>query len=299
MSSTTPTSTFHQPDLQTATPDPSSTVTISTGNGGPGTSSSLYLYTFLVTLALLLSISAAIIARSYVLRRRLRALVAAGVLPPEALVNTPRRHGGTGGRGLGAEVGRRPGMFEVWLADEGAKGVQEDGGWEEKAAPLSLASLAALRAAQPHPSPSPAVLEQRQPSRPPRRPNFAVPFFSRRDPYAPAPPAPAPSPRLASSSPRAPHAEPTSTSSRWRPFARTGKPAPVTADTGTEMRDTNLSDSDKEDMQLALLIAMPVEQGQGRGAGEVPVLEIGVRVVGARVPARGADYVGGPGKGGV
>ncbi|KZV75288.1 hypothetical protein PENSPDRAFT_105210 [Peniophora sp. CONT] len=289
MSSTTPTPTFTPPGLSTAAADPtgapasaSSGATISTGNSGPSTSSSLYphlqrhtVYTFLVTLALLLSISAAIITRSYVLRRRLRALVAAGVLPPEALIHTPRRHGGLGGN---VNVGKRPVMYEVWPAEKRWDGEGDEGGSVgEKAAPLSLAPLAALLAAQAQ-APPPIIPEStpRRPPRPVQRPSFAVPFFSRRDPYSPTP-----APRIADIS----SADTPLPSRRWPllPFTRPSKPPTTPTEPGTELTSTT-RDTEAEDMQLALLVAMPVEPGtKGRGTGEVPVLEIGVRVVAGRV----------------
>lgn len=163
--------------------------------------------------------------------------------------------------------------------------------------PLSLAPLSVLLAAQQ--STQPAVPDLRRPPRPARRPNFSVPFFSRQDPYAPPPPTVPTSPRIASAgSPRIPSTtpQPDTSTRRWNPFTHTlnYNPAPAPTSEGTELRD-HTSKKEVEDMQLALLVAMPVEPGKGRGAGEVPVLEIGVRVVGARVPS-GSETVAAVGK---
>ncbi|KAI0759224.1 hypothetical protein BD413DRAFT_488372 [Trametes elegans] len=80
----------------------------STGTGPTLTSSaSLYLYTFLATLILLLLVSATIITRSYVIRRRQRAFLA------EAIAN------GTYVLPVRPRIGRRPKMYQVSLVPEG------------------------------------------------------------------------------------------------------------------------------------------------------------------------------------
>ncbi|KAI0033866.1 hypothetical protein K488DRAFT_84513 [Vararia minispora EC-137] len=104
-------SSFTPEPVQTQPPDNTQGSSPSAaGIGGP--SSSLYLYTFLVTLALLLAISASIIVRSYLIRRRIRRMIADGTwVPPAERLSAVA---------VGAPA-QRPKLFEVWVGGE--KGV--------------------------------------------------------------------------------------------------------------------------------------------------------------------------------
>ncbi|EMD32688.1 hypothetical protein CERSUDRAFT_118451 [Gelatoporia subvermispora B] len=84
------------PTISSTSSSPSSSATNGNDNFDPAapaltSSASLYLYTFLATLLLLLSVSAAIILRSYVIRRRARAAIAEAIangtyIPPPAVI---------------------------------------------------------------------------------------------------------------------------------------------------------------------------------------------------------------------
>ncbi|KAG5732940.1 hypothetical protein E4T56_gene17250, partial [Termitomyces sp. T112] len=79
-SSSFPVSSTFNPSTSTSSTFSSSSVEPTSSSRGPSnngnTSATLYLYTFLATLVLLLSVSAAIILRSLILRRRHQRLVA-------------------------------------------------------------------------------------------------------------------------------------------------------------------------------------------------------------------------------
>ncbi|KAI0370653.1 hypothetical protein BV20DRAFT_1035648 [Pilatotrama ljubarskyi] len=113
MTSTTPTSSSSSPPAQSASsgpPGPSQTAAGQNGQfqgTGPSLTSSASLYS---TLILLLLVSATIIARSYVIRRRHRALVA------EAIAN------GTLVPPVKVRLGKKPKMYQVSLVPE----VEED-----------------------------------------------------------------------------------------------------------------------------------------------------------------------------
>ncbi|KIY66253.1 hypothetical protein CYLTODRAFT_423597 [Cylindrobasidium torrendii FP15055 ss-10] len=103
--------------------------------GGLNGSASLYLYTFLATLILLLGVSAAIVFRSLVLRRRHRAMVA------EAIRNgtwvPPAPAPGFGRRGGGVDPAKAPILWEARIpvdekSDEGprSEGNTPRTGWD-------------------------------------------------------------------------------------------------------------------------------------------------------------------------
>ncbi|KAF8809893.1 hypothetical protein BYT27DRAFT_7187159 [Phlegmacium glaucopus] len=82
------------------------------GGGGPiSGSASLYLYTFLATLVLLLSVSAAIVIRSFVLRRRHRLMVEEAIrngtwVPPSPPTRAPR-----------VDLSKKPALWDAYLGD--------------------------------------------------------------------------------------------------------------------------------------------------------------------------------------
>ncbi|KAH9837540.1 uncharacterized protein C8Q71DRAFT_547643 [Rhodofomes roseus] len=97
--------------LSSGSSNSSSSGSSDSGSDGMNSSATLYLYTFLATLVLLLSVSAAIVVRSYLIRRRQRQLIADairdGIIP-----NAP-------GPGVTLEhatlLARRPELFDVYL----------------------------------------------------------------------------------------------------------------------------------------------------------------------------------------
>jgi len=94
------------------------------GNGGNGGSSggnnlansaSLYLYTFLATLVLLLSVSAAIVVRSFILRRRHRRMVEEAVRNGTWIPPTPSS------RAARVDLSKKPELWEAYLGGGGWK----------------------------------------------------------------------------------------------------------------------------------------------------------------------------------
>ncbi|KAH9922409.1 uncharacterized protein B0H18DRAFT_518767 [Fomitopsis serialis] len=106
----------------------------SSGSGDDGTTSSatLYLYTFLATLLLLLSVSAAIVVRSYLIRRRQRQLIADAIR--DGLISGVPAPGVSFERA--ALLARKPELFDVYLGHapaerEKGKGKERLHGWRE------------------------------------------------------------------------------------------------------------------------------------------------------------------------
>jgi len=111
---------------------PSSTDTTSSNNNStPPNSSSLYLYTFLATLVLLLGVSAAIVFRSFILRRRHQRLIDEaiqnGTWVPPSFGPSGRRHN---------DIGEQPVIWEAWVGsdknaeeDSTLKGKEVEAGW--------------------------------------------------------------------------------------------------------------------------------------------------------------------------
>ncbi|KAG6918733.1 hypothetical protein DXG01_012218 [Tephrocybe rancida] len=91
------------------------------GNGGPGVaaSASLYLYTFLATLVLLLSVSAAIILRSLLLRRRHQRMVEEAIRNGTWVPPSPGGSGpfGLGGGGRRVDLTKKPKLWEAYVGD--------------------------------------------------------------------------------------------------------------------------------------------------------------------------------------
>jgi hypothetical protein len=110
------------PPETTTTPGTLPSTTFPAGNaaqnnnngGGLATSASLYLYTFLATLVLLLSVSGAIVIRSFVLRRRHRRMVEEairnGTWVPPAPPTRPVR----------VDLSKKPKMWEAFIDGKGA-----------------------------------------------------------------------------------------------------------------------------------------------------------------------------------
>jgi hypothetical protein len=116
-----------------ATPSPAATSTASSSTSSSGSnqgsegslasSASLYLYTFLATLVLLLGVSAAIVVRSLVLRRRHRRMIEEAIrngtyVPPNVLANSRGR----------IDLAKKPKMWEATLV---ANGGSKEGGWTD------------------------------------------------------------------------------------------------------------------------------------------------------------------------
>ncbi|KAF5329482.1 hypothetical protein D9619_009193 [Psilocybe cf. subviscida] len=95
-------------------------------NGGLATSASLYLYTFLATLVLLLSVSGAIVVRSFVLRRRHRRMV------EEAIRNGTWVPPAPPSRPVRVDLSKKPKMWEAFIDGKGAltgmRGFDGEGG---------------------------------------------------------------------------------------------------------------------------------------------------------------------------
>ncbi|KAI0345792.1 hypothetical protein BDW22DRAFT_1353386 [Trametopsis cervina] len=106
------------------TESPSSTATNTAAPSNPGSapSSTLYLLTFLATLFVLLTVSCAIVLRSFLIRRRFRLQIqqqiALGLLPPEAL--GPKRN-----------FGEKPKLWDVHLGSHDENDMEEYEGWED------------------------------------------------------------------------------------------------------------------------------------------------------------------------
>jgi len=96
-------------------------------NTGPqiASSASLYLYTFLATLVLLLSVSAAIILRSLVIRRRHRRLVEEAIANGTWLPPT-QGPGGPSGTRARVDLSRKPKMWEAFVGDDTVHGEKAD-----------------------------------------------------------------------------------------------------------------------------------------------------------------------------
>jgi len=106
--------TFVPPSSTTSAAESSSS---SAGGGSTGgvpsiaSSASLYLYTFLATLVLLLSVSAAIVARSFVLRRRHRLMMEEAIRNGTWIPPAP----GTGASRPRVDLSKKPVMWEAHL----------------------------------------------------------------------------------------------------------------------------------------------------------------------------------------
>ncbi|KAK0451195.1 uncharacterized protein EV420DRAFT_1482599 [Desarmillaria tabescens] len=146
----TPSSTWSNPVSSTSS-DQSSTASGNNGNNSPGTgagndggslnsSASLYLYTFLATLILLLGVSAAIVFRSLILRRRHRRMVEEAIrngtwIPP------------TNGRGMRFDPSQKPIMYEA------AMNIQKNRHDWEACKPFSVSYTVAAHNRTPPPAP--------------------------------------------------------------------------------------------------------------------------------------------------
>ena len=104
----------------------SSSATISTGGGGGdgspnngsiASSASLYLYTFLATLVLLLSVSGAIILRSFILRRRHRLLVEEAIRNGTWIPPSPEERG-TGSSRNRVDISKKPVMWDAYVGEK-------------------------------------------------------------------------------------------------------------------------------------------------------------------------------------
>ncbi|KAG1733043.1 uncharacterized protein EDB91DRAFT_1150077 [Suillus paluster] len=146
LSSTTPTLTIPVQQPTTTETD--------AGAQQPSTSTTLYLFTFLATLFVLLLISASIIFRSFLVRRRFRRRVegalAQGIffeLPPSGLGLTSRF------------IGEKPSVYETWIEQDD---LQEKAHWQAIMPVTALLTHRVDPAAEPRlPHESP---HQRQPS---------------------------------------------------------------------------------------------------------------------------------------
>ncbi|EPT05222.1 hypothetical protein FOMPIDRAFT_1045282 [Fomitopsis schrenkii] len=102
-----------------STSSPAASSTSATSSGGSPEPSSLYLFTFLATLFLLLFVSAAIVLRSFILRRRFRRrieeAIAAGVYIPPPFGTPPGP----------CRILERPKLWDVYLAPTSKKGWSE------------------------------------------------------------------------------------------------------------------------------------------------------------------------------
>lgn len=81
------------------------------GSGGIASSAALYLYTFLATLVLLIAVSTAIVARSFVLRRRHRRLVEEAIRNGTWVPPTPTARS----RRARVDLSKKPVMWEAYL----------------------------------------------------------------------------------------------------------------------------------------------------------------------------------------
>ncbi|KAF7358727.1 hypothetical protein MSAN_01211700 [Mycena sanguinolenta] len=141
-STTSTTSSFSVPQTFTPPPFPSPPAGGGTqgGSGGGGggigggggqqishpETTSLYLYTFLATLILLLAVSAAIVSRSLILRRRHRRLVAHAI----ATGAWPPHHGRDGGPKV--DLRMKPRMWDAWVQPPSTRGGRNAGQLQEK-----------------------------------------------------------------------------------------------------------------------------------------------------------------------
>ncbi|KAF9470276.1 hypothetical protein BDN70DRAFT_727849 [Pholiota conissans] len=82
-------------------------------NGSIATSASLYLYTFLATLVLLLSVSAAIVIRSFILRRRHRLMVEEAIRNGTWVPPTPPT------RPARVDLSKKPVLWEAYIDEKG------------------------------------------------------------------------------------------------------------------------------------------------------------------------------------
>ncbi|KAF8897986.1 hypothetical protein CPB85DRAFT_1328205 [Mucidula mucida] len=128
-SSLSPSSTFSPTD-----DFPSPSLTGSPALGNTTSSASLYLYTFLATLVLLLSVSAAIVLRSLILRRRHAAMMAEAIrngtyIPP------------TNTRGPKIDPSQKPPMYEAHLVVRQHDDHHLGGSDAMKPGPLSLSYI--------------------------------------------------------------------------------------------------------------------------------------------------------------
>ncbi|KAI0074742.1 hypothetical protein K474DRAFT_1699516 [Panus rudis PR-1116 ss-1] len=278
---------------------PTSTSAIS-GDTNPNLSSSaaLYLYTFLATLVLLLTVSAAIVIRSYVLRRRQRVLleeaIRNGTLSPD--FGTPRS------RGNKVDIGNKPEIYDVYLVPCGdMKGASEKGEWWDELSPVAAQYIHTSHL-QSHSSDSPSMSHAERPSFLTRfrrnlfRPFGHTPFRSRsseamiplssvqqRSPQAPSSPSPNAG---ATSSPSPPlHPSPLSTSSDTAHEAQSKGQPPSSTHKG----------DDEEKMNVTFIIAMPSPSSspslypkQSSEDEPLPHVEIGIARVGV-----GRDAVAG------
>ncbi|KAI0643269.1 hypothetical protein C8Q79DRAFT_168628 [Trametes meyenii] len=253
-------------------------------------SASLYLYTFLATLILLLLVSATIIARSYVIRRRHREFIA------QAIAN------GTYVPPARIRIGKKPKMFEVALVREveGAEPrrvPEKTGGWssieKEKRRESSWDGLVVewdkmmpvscriRRPPRPRPLPDDSVSPTPELTPPSRFSRWR--WFSRGHRHTP----PSISPSTTSSSPssQSPRSsQPTLGSSPVpadpRPSSATMRVVSPTASEKSPLTST-LSD---ERARVAVLISMPFAAAfaakkaseYGRSAPDLPYMEFGV-----------------------
>ncbi|SJL14418.1 uncharacterized protein ARMOST_17874 [Armillaria ostoyae] len=148
----TPSSTWSPPSSSTSSDQGNNTSSSGgngfgdNGNGNDGgslnSSASLYLYTFLATLILLLGVSAAIVFRSLILRRRHRRMVEEAIrngtwIPP------------TNGRGMRYDPSQKPIMHEA------AMNVQKNHHDWEACKPFSVSYTVAAQNRTAHPAPPP------------------------------------------------------------------------------------------------------------------------------------------------
>ncbi|WVQ78866.1 hypothetical protein IAT38_000957 [Cryptococcus sp. DSM 104549] len=179
-------------DSQTASP-------VYTGSGGGG-STSLYLFTFLITIVVLALISAALVLRAYVLRRRFQRRVEEALrqgqpLPTDAAAALGLLPRGRGGRAKKEKkVGVMPSLWEGVMVRDKEEGWMRDGEKEELLAgheswdgltPLTL--LTSTTQPIPPPPPPPITL-------PPMTPGsyFRAMFSTRGYVAQPHPPRPPP-----------------------------------------------------------------------------------------------------------
>ncbi|OCH89367.1 hypothetical protein OBBRIDRAFT_835852 [Obba rivulosa] len=244
-------------------------------NGSPPLTSSatLYLYTFLATLLLLLSVSAAIVLRSYVLRRRARAAIAEAIangtyVPPPAVV---------------AATQPKPVLSDVWI---GSRGAEEEG--DEKAkmkererqmwAGAEWARMMPVSAALVAPESAPGSPAPSAPSPAPRRPwmeRIHVPMGW----YRALPPQPqtltSPVELAPLGHPHPTHPEPAPTAPAPAP---TSSPQPYTSGPAEPPAHPPTSPSPGPGrMRVAVLIAMPGAEAPEPGA--LPSVEFGLAEV--------------------
>ncbi|KAI0631527.1 hypothetical protein C8Q77DRAFT_1227555 [Trametes polyzona] len=264
---------------------------------GPGltSSASLYLYTFLAcrkaTLILLLLVSATIIARSYVIRRRHREMIAEAIangtfVPPATRVR----------------VGRKPKMYQVALVRELEEEVvpapiAEKGGgrpslieekrrataWDGLVVEWNRMMPVSCRLLRP-PRPRPDTPVSTSPSPTPERPSrsWRLPWPGRGRRQFPSPPSP-PSPPPASPRPSNPQSPPPSDP---RPSSTTMRvlSLDLTEKTARTPTPSSASSSTEERVRVAVLISMPFALSMaakkaseyGRSAPELPYMEFGV-----------------------